>query len=283
MSPPPADWLATLTLQGHATLLRRLVAEAEGQPSFRFIELCCSVARGAGDELSDLDLALGIADEDWPGGLPTVASTLTHIGELVDLLDHRIAAWGDRPHRRFFAQYRDGVQVDLVALPASGRPGMPVGSIALYDPDGRLATTLTPSLERVSAEDVREWAFVGWIALANLDKYVRRGSPWEALEQLHDARTYVWRLWAVTRGAPYPAFGLTAVLDQSPPAPLSGLERTVASLELHDLRRAAIALASLLEQTSLSAAEAVGGAHLPEAMRSYVSKRLVEGDAKRRQ
>lgn len=277
MSPPPADWLATLTLHGHATVLRRLVTEAESQPAFRFIELCCSVARGAGDDLSDLDLALGVADEAWPDALPAVASTLADIGELVDLLEHRIAAWGDRPHRRFFAQYRDGVQVDLVALPASGRPGMPLGSIALYDPDDRLVTTLTSSLERASADDVREWAFLAWIALANLDKYVRRRSAWEALEQLHEARTHVWRLWAVACGAPYPTFGLTSAFDQSPPAPLPGLEQTVATLELQDLRRAAVALAAMLRQTSADAADAVG-AELPDAIGSYVSKRLTEGD-----
>lgn len=278
MNPPPADWLASLALQTHAMLLRRLVAKAERDPSVRFIELCCSVARGVGDELSDLDLGLGLADEAWPDALSAVAPMLAEIGEMVDLLEHRIAEWGDIPHRRFFAQYRNGVQVDLVALPVSRRPGMPVGSIALYDPDRRLETTMTSSLERATAEAVREWASLGWIALANLDKYLRRGSSWEALEQLHEARTHLWRLWAVTCGAPYPAFGLTSALDQSPAATPVGLEHTVATLELHDLRRAAIVLASLLREISASAANGVG-AQLPDVMGTYISERLAEGDA----
>ncbi len=223
---------------------------------------------------------MGIADGAWPDALSAMAPMLSEIGELVDLLEHRIAEWGDIPHRRFFAQYRNGVQVDLVALPVSRRAGMPVGSIARYDPDRRLATTLKSSLERATAETVREWTFLGWIALANIDKYLRRGSSWEALEQLHEARTHLWRLWAVTCGAPYPAFGLTSALDQPLAATPAGLEHTVATLELHDLSRAAIALASLLRQISASAADAVG-AQLPDAMGTYISERQAEGDAKR--
>jgi hypothetical protein len=40
----------------------------------------------------------------WPGGRR---------------LRHRIAAWGDRPHTRWFVQYADGTQLDLVATPVS--------------------------------------------------------------------------------------------------------------------------------------------------------------------
>jgi len=223
-------------------------------------------------------LALGLADDVWPDALSAVGPMLAEIGDQVDLLEHRIATWGDLSHRRFFAQYRNGVQVDLVALPVSARPGMPVGSIALYDPDGRLQKTLTSRLERASAENVREWAFLGWIALANLDKYLRRGSTWEGFEQLHEARTQLWRLSAVASRAAYPAFGLTSVLDQSPPTIPGGPEQTVATLAPNDLRRAAIALASLLERISAGAAEAVGGA-VPDAMAGFVSQRLAEGDA----
>jgi hypothetical protein len=270
------EWLESLALPAHALFLRRLVTWAEGQPAARFVELCCSVARGAGDELSDLDLGLGLADDTWPESLTLVGSMLVEVGDLVDLLEHRIAEWGDAPHRRFFAQYQNGVQVDLVASPVSRRPGMPVGSIALYDPDGRLATTFTSIMERASADDVREWAFLGWIALANLDKYLRRGSEWEALEQLHEARTQLWRLWAVVSRARYPAFGLTSALDLSPPSTPDGLEQTVANLEPGDLRRAGLVLASMLDQISVSAA-AVVEAEVPHAMTAFISNRLSAG------
>ena len=101
MNSQPTDWLASLKLEPHATLLRRLVAKAEGEPAVRFIELCCSVARGAGDELSDLDLGLGLADEVWPDALSAIGPMLADLGEQVDVLEHRIVTWGELSHRRF--------------------------------------------------------------------------------------------------------------------------------------------------------------------------------------
>lgn len=85
---------------------------------------------------------------------------LGRIGPLIDLLEHRINEWGDLPHRRFFGQYRNGAQVNLVALPVSRRPGMPSGSVALYDPDGWSLTMLTPATEHATVETVQEWAFL---------------------------------------------------------------------------------------------------------------------------
>ncbi len=77
---------------------------------------------------------------------------------------------------------------------------------------------ITNLARRVCAADaatVREWAFLGWIALGDLVKYLRRGLLWEALERLHEARAQVWRLclWAVTQKLRYPVYGLTAALD----------------------------------------------------------------------
>jgi hypothetical protein len=269
-------WLARLALPAHATILRRLVEEAGVEPAFRFIEVCCSVARGTADRHSDLDLGLGVLDAAWPDALSSLPGILGRLGEVVDLLDHRIAEWGDDPHRRYFVQYRDGVQVDLVVFPVGRRAGRPAGSIALYDPDGRLAATITPRLEKPTADDVREWAFLGWIALADLDKYLHRGSPWEALERLHGARTFALRLWAAGEGIPYPAFGLTSVLDEPGEGLPPGIGETVASLELTDLRRAGLVTAALLDTASAAAASATG-ATLPTGMRDFVADRLRDG------
>ena len=275
MDPRKPDWLASQTLEPHTSVLRRLVAAAEAEPAVRFIELCCSVARGSGDESSDLDLGLGIADETWPEALSLVRPMLVGLGDVVDLLEHRIAEWGEVSHRRFFVQYRNGVQVDLVASPVSRRPGMPLGSVALYDPDERLATTFTSTLERATPDSVVEWAFLAWIALANLDKYLRRGSLWEALDQVHEARTHLWRLWAVVCDARYPGFGLTSVLDMVAPATPPGLDRTVPNLDADDLRRAGLALASMLEEVSARAADGVG-VDAPNAMAAFVRNRLTD-------
>ena len=265
-------WLGALGLPRHARILRDLVDHSADDARIRFVELGCSVARGAGDELSDLDLGIGIADDAWPAALPDLADALGRLGEPVDVLDHEIGSWAGVPHRRFFIQYADGMQVDLVAMPASQRDGMPPDSVALYDADGRLATRSTPRLSRASAEDVREWAFEAQVALLNMDKYLRRGSSWEALEQLHTARSLAWRLWAVARDVPFPAFGLTAVLDMPAAGTPPGLDATVSTLTEDGLRAAGHALLRILADVGPRAAAAAGADH-PDAMAAFVVNR----------
>jgi hypothetical protein len=262
----------------HRQIIDGLVAFAAADPRFRFVELCCSAARGAADELSDLDLGLGVRDDSWPEATEAILPGLRGIGEVVDALEHRIAEWGERPHLRVFVQFATGVQVDLVALPASTRTGLPPGSVALHDPDGRLATPMDPPIRTASATDVAEWTFLAWVALLDLDKYVRRGSGWEALERLGEARGHVWRLIAVARGIDYPAYGLTALLDApgNPGLPPE-MGETVATLEVARLRRAARSLGSRLEEASARASR-VMGVPLPHPdLAAYASERLGRG------
>ncbi len=273
-------WLDNLPaeLAPHGVVLRRLLAAVERDPRWRLLELSSSVARGAGDADSDLDLGLGADDEAWPQILAAVPSLVSGLGEAVDALHHRIPEWGDRPHQRTFVQYANGVQVDLVAYPASLRSkGRPPDTVVLYDPDGRLARQWTPPSYQADAATVREWTFLGWTALGDTTKYLRRGSAWEALERLRQAREQVWRLWAVARGVAYPAFGLTSVLDAPPVGLPPGIEATVAGLDLRDLHRAALACATLLDQTARLAAPVVG-ADPPMAMAAFVRQRLYDDD-----
>ncbi len=274
----PSAFLRALPLPRHRAYLERLVAAAMADPRLRFVELSCSVARGAGDDLSDLDVGVGVADGAWPAALDALEPLARSLGEAVGVLEHTIPEWGDRPHRRLFAQYADGIQLDLVAMPASSRRGLPPGAIALYDPDRQLATRVEPAVLRATPGDLREWAFLAWAALADLDKYLRRESVWEAFERLHAARTLLWRLWAAECSLPYPAFGLTAVLDAAPPRLPPRIEATVAALEPGDLRRAAIDLAELLAVISREAARGAGPtAAMPDGMAGYVLARLRGG------
>lgn len=268
-------WLDGLPpqLSAHRTILRRLVAAVARDARWRWLELSCSVARGAGDAESDLDLGLGAADDTWPHALGHVPALVAELGPVVDILQHRIAEWSDMPHQRTFVQYADGVQLDLVVLPAGQRKGCPPGSVVLYDADGRLAQPWLPSGRAADANAVYEWTFQGWIALADLAKYVRRGSTWEALERLQQARVQVWRLWAVAQGVPYPIFGLTGVLDNPQAGLPPGVEATVAGLDSAALCRAALACAALLDQTADRAAALVA-AELPRGMAAFVRHRL---------
>lgn len=259
----------------HRDVIDGLLAFAADDPRFRFVELCCSAARGAADELSDLDLGLGVADDAWPDANAAILPGLRRIGEVVDALEHRIPEWGERPHLRVFVQYRSGPQLDLVALPASTRTGLPKGSVALYDPDGRLAKPMDPPIRRATASDIAEWTFLGWVALLDLDKYLRRGSAWEALERLHEARGYVWRLIAVADGVEYPAYGITAILDApDDPAIPAEMGETTSTLDLDRLTRAARVLAGRLEEASAAAGERSGEPPDHRRLAEYAKGRL---------
>jgi hypothetical protein len=125
----------------------------------------------------------------------------------------------------------------------------------------------------VTGEQLREWAFLGWCALIDLDKYLRRGSLWEAHNRLHHARDHIWALWAAAIGALYPWYGLSQVLDHDPGNLPPGIAATVAGLDAADLRRAAAASAAVLSHVSAAAAERCP-AELPAAMADYVTRVL---------
>jgi hypothetical protein len=63
---------------------------------------------------------------------------------------------------------------------------------------------------RPTADEVRVWACQAWEALTNVGKYVRRSSYWEALDQLHEARTSLSRLGAGRARAPGPLWAIGA-------------------------------------------------------------------------
>ena len=110
-------------------------------------------------------------------------------------------------------------------------------------------------------------------ALIDADKYLRRGSLWEAHNRLHEARHHIWALWAAATGALYPWHGMSQVLDHDPRNLPPGIESTVAGLDTADLRRATRASAALLTKVSASAAHQCP-ADLPSAMAGYVTHAL---------
>ena len=71
-------WLATMPGQvaGQRRLLESLITTAENEPAFRWLEVGGSLARGTGDELSDIDAGLGGADDGWDEGLAAAADLL---------------------------------------------------------------------------------------------------------------------------------------------------------------------------------------------------------------
>lgn len=294
-------WLAALPdeLAAQRRVMAFLADRAETWPLAASLLVGCSLGRGAADALSDIDAALGV---DAPGGeagaalIETaeamVAAALPEMGALVDVLRHRTGP-DSQYVRRIFAQFADGTQLDLVVvaeaeIEARRRAGGAPDFISLYQaparpgsggpndqtPAGRSASGREPSAAyAVTGEQVREWAFHGWCALIDADKYLRRGSLWEAHSRLEAARDHVWALWAAAHGALYPWHGLSQVLDHDPGNLPPGIESTVAGLDAPGLRRAARASAKVLTTASEAAARR-HPADLPAPMAAYVTRVL---------
>ncbi|HZS93467.1 MAG TPA: hypothetical protein VFA78_01610 [Chloroflexota bacterium] len=106
---------------------------------------------------------------------------------------------------------------------------------------------------------------------------VERDERWRWLEE--QARTQIWRLWAVTTGVPDPQYGLTAVFDHPAVGEPPTIAGTIAGLSAADIHRAALAAADLLDRVSNMAAEAIGG-DAPGAMGSYVTGLLRTADGR---
>ena len=274
---PDGDtWLARLPdeLTAQRRVMAGLLGLCAATPAVTSFSVGCSLGRGAADELSDIDAALGIVDEaSVAAAEATVAAALPGFGPLVDLL--RYPARPDDGIRRIFAQYADRAQLDLAVVPQAKvklaeRPDF----VPLYLAPGAPADAGDPAAAfAVTGDQVRQWAFMAWGELLDIDKYLRRGSRWEALDRLHAVRQHIWMLWAAATGAMYPWHGLSQVLDRDAGDLPPGIEATVATLDAADLRRAARASAGLLSAASQAAARK-HPANLPAAMASYVTALL---------
>jgi hypothetical protein len=256
-------WIAGLgpELAVQARLLTGLLTAVEADPRWEWLELGCSVAAGRGDELSDLDLGLGYLDA---AAIDGVAAILRGLGPVVE-----VSAQPYDGMPRWWVQYADGGQIDLVAVPAEQRPGLPADSVALLDRAGRLAVPWTSSLFRAGPDDPRNWLLDGYEALSNIVKYVRRGSLLEALDQLHRVRERIYQLWAAGSGVAFPAFGLTSLLDEPEPVLPPGIEAAYALPERAAVVAAARAAAALLHRAGARARN-----DLDSPLRAYVGKRL---------
>jgi len=291
-------WLAALPdeLAAQRRVMAGLADRCEAWPLVTSLQVGCSLGRGAADALSDIDAALGVntasgAAGAWQVGAveAMVVAALPGLGGLVDVLRHRTGP-ADQWVRRIFAQFADGTQLDLAVVAeaqveARRRGGGAPDFILLYqasalpgsgEPDARMPAAGSaprgepPAAYAVTGEQVREWAFLGWCALIDIDKYLRRDSLWEAHSRLHEARCHIWALWAAAHGALYPWHGLSQVLDHDPGNLPPGIESTVAGLDAADLRRAARASTGILAAVSASAARR-HPADLPTAMATYVT------------
>jgi hypothetical protein len=203
-------------LPRHASLLDAMADVVRRDDRWRFLEVGCSLGAGGGDELSDIDAGLGYDGIDASDLDAAARAFASAAGVPVDLVVHRMERWPDDVCR-VAAEYPDGLQLDLVVMPAPRRRGLPDRSISVVDKDQRLVAAYTPP-DRLppTVGLAREWVVLGWWAISTADKYVRRGALFEAVHAIDEARGHALRLWATGRGVPYAAFGLTSLLDFPP-------------------------------------------------------------------
>jgi hypothetical protein len=246
-------------LPAHAEVVEGLRREVGDSERWRWLELSCSLAAGRGDELSDIDAGVGYGGTLAPEELEREgAEVVRAVGDVADVLVHTMPGWPPEA-RRFAVEYRNGVQLDLVFMPASRRQGLPDGSVALVDKDAVLVEPWRPSVaDPPSHREAREWVMLGWWALSDAAKHLRRGSLFEAAERITAGRQQALRLFAAARGIPYPSFGLVSLLDFAPFELPESLARTYCvPNDPAGVRRAAEAAADLLSRVSDEAAEAL--------------------------
>jgi len=239
------DWIDRLpaALAAQALLLRRLLDAVERDERFRALELYGSLARGNADADSDVDVRLWIADERWEQTADEVVPLLRRLGDEFDVADEHYPTG-----RHVFVHYGDGTQIDAVARPAAEAKGRAPEAIALLDRDGLLAEPYERESLHVDEQQRRTWAFWGWLMLGHIDKYLRRGALWEGLDALGSARATLLWLHGADLGAPSPHLGATSIFDVPGADVPEGFAETYALPDADDVRRAARAVAHLLEE-----------------------------------
>src|ERR1700693_6290924 len=86
------DWIGQLPaeLTGQRAILEGLLDRCEADESIRWLVIGCSLARGAADRLSDLDVAMGVRDEEFPVTTQGLRRAVDRLGDLVDSYHHQL-------------------------------------------------------------------------------------------------------------------------------------------------------------------------------------------------
>ena len=187
-------WLAALPeeLTAQRRVLTGLVDRCEAWPLATSLLVGCSLGRGAADELSDIDAALGVdapRGEAGAGRVTTmeamVVAALPELGALVDVLRHPTGA-ASQHVRRIFAQFADGTQLDLAVvadaeIEARRRAGGAPDFVSLYqapasaEPDPRMPGRWRRIRGRAAGCVRGHWRAGQGMGLPRLDRADRRG------------------------------------------------------------------------------------------------------------
>ena len=233
----PRAWINGLppAVAPQAAVLLRLFDATQADSRIRAFRIRGSIARGTGDEFSDLDTSIWISDDEYEATLVDLPALVRSIRPTLDILFETPGS----PY--LFVQFADGVQLELSSGRASEASGRDHGVVVLLDRDGLRDEPYQPT----PAWDESLWLGWAWMALVDIDKYLRRDSLWHALTMLEKARSLLLRHHALATGMREPEYGIASLLNDGGRLP-EGLESTVARLDAAEIRRAAYACAELL-------------------------------------
>lgn len=269
-----AAWLDELPpeLSTHVRILRRMLAETENDPRMRALQVQGSIGRGTGDRFSDLDVGVVVIDEVWPGISQEMPNFVHKLGEIVD--EHYYFLPGPETPEVFraWAHFPDGIQLDMLLLPAINLLGSGPDGRTLLDLDGRLLRTDHP-MRLSDPATIANWAYLCWQNLTEVVKYLERGLPVAAAEWLNSARQATISCWAAAHGVEYAGFANVAAarLGTSAPWP-EGLEMAYPLTEPSAVLAAALALAEVQVHADELLATSLGIP--PRPLASWVRSKL---------
>jgi predicted nucleotidyltransferase len=252
----PRRWIESVALPQHAAVLLQLYEAVEADERIRALRVRGSLARGTADERSDIDTRMWIADDAYEAVLAELPALARSFGPTIDVLFETPGS----PY--LFVQYADGVQLELSTDRASDPGGRDHPVVVLLDRAGLWARPY----DLAPPWDERLWLGWAWMAVADVEKHLGRGSVWEALVALEKARSLLLRHHALATGMHDPEYGITSIVDYGGTLP-EGLDATVAGLDADEIRRATCACGELLE------------AHGTRPFADYVLARLRHTDA----
>lgn len=272
--PISVAWLDELPgeLTHHVTILHRMIAEVNRDQRFRALQVQGSLGRGTGDRYSDLDVGVVVAADAWPEIVGDLPAIIRRLGDVVDDY-YEFQPYGAPPQvLRSWIQYVNGIQLDLLVVPATAVLGSGPDGRSLVDPDGLLPRTDNP-MRRSGPADIARWSFICWGALAETAKNVARDRPVSAIEWLNSARRATISCWAAAHDLDFAAYAnvVAATMDVSGPW-LDGLERTYPEPESISVGAAALELARL--QTRVDALLAERFEIQPRPWAAWVSSQL---------
>jgi hypothetical protein len=227
------------TPEDRAALRERLLALARADPEIVAAAVTGSMATGAEDEWSDIDLGLAVAD-----GVaiePAIARWTEAIEREAGLVHRWDLPFGATTFRVFLLP--SGLEVDLAFTP--------VAAFGARGPNFRLVFGEEGETPPDAAADIRNLTGLGWHHLMHARACIARGKLWQAEWLISAARDHALALACVRLDLP--ALYARGV-DRLPDSLRSGFEDAVVrSIDAKEMRRALAAMQRLyLEEVERS-------------------------------